>query len=43
MKERLTAQSMEVTGSTPEEFASLITSETKKRAKVIKAARIKPE
>lgn len=43
MKERLTAQGMEVAGSTPEEFASLITSETEKWAKVIKAAGIKPE
>ena len=43
MKERLTAQGMEVAGSTPEEFTSLIKSETEKWAKVIKAAGIKPE
>ncbi len=43
MKERLTAQGMEVAGSTPEEFARLIKSETEKWAKVIKAAGIKPE
>jgi tripartite-type tricarboxylate transporter receptor subunit TctC len=43
MKERLTALGMEVAGSTPEEFAGVIKSETEKWAKVIKAAGIKAE
>jgi tripartite-type tricarboxylate transporter receptor subunit TctC len=43
MKERLTAQGMEMAGSTPEEFASLIRSETEKWATVLKAAGIKAE
>ena len=43
MKERLTAQGMEVAGSTPEEFAAVIKSETEKWAKVIKSAGIKAE
>ena len=43
MKERLTTQGMEMAGSTPEEFASLIKSETEKWAKVLKAAGIKAE
>lgn len=43
MKERLTAEGAEAAGNTPEEFASLIKSDTEKWAKVIKAAGIKPE
>lgn len=43
MKERLTAEGAEAAGNTPEEFASLIQSDTEKWAKVIKAAGIKPE
>jgi tripartite-type tricarboxylate transporter receptor subunit TctC len=43
MKDRLTAEGLEVVGSTPEEFAVLIKSETTKWAAVIKAAGIKAE
>jgi len=43
MKERMTAEGLEVVGSTPEEFASYIRSETEKWTQVIKAAGIKPQ
>jgi len=43
MKERMTAEGLEVVGSTPEEFASNIRSETEKWTRVIKAAGIKPQ
>ena len=43
MKERMTAEGLEVVGSTPEEFASYIRSETDKWTQVIKAAGIKPQ
>ena len=43
MKERMTAEGLEVVGSTPEEFASYIRSETEKWTRVIKAAGIKPQ
>jgi tripartite-type tricarboxylate transporter receptor subunit TctC len=43
MKERLTAEGLEVVAGTPEEFASLIKSATTKWAAVIKAAGIKAE
>jgi tripartite-type tricarboxylate transporter receptor subunit TctC len=43
MKDRLFTIGMDVRGTTPEEFAKRISSETKKWATVIKNARIKPE
>jgi tripartite-type tricarboxylate transporter receptor subunit TctC len=43
MKERMTAEGLEVVGGTPEEFASYIRSETEKWTQVIKAAGIKPQ
>jgi len=43
MKERMTAEGLEVVGSTPEEFASYIRAETEKWTQVIKAAGIKPQ
>ena len=43
MKERLTSLGLDAVGSTPEEFAAYIKSETEKWAKVIKAMGIKPE
>jgi tripartite-type tricarboxylate transporter receptor subunit TctC len=43
MKERLNAEGAEAAGNTPEEFATLIQTETDKWAKVIKQAGIKPE
>jgi len=43
MKERMTAEGLEVVGGTPEEFASYIRSETEKWTRVIKAAGIKPQ
>ncbi len=43
LKERMTAEGLEVVGSAPEEFAEYIKSETVKWAKVIKAAGIKPQ
>jgi tripartite-type tricarboxylate transporter receptor subunit TctC len=43
MKQRLTAEGCELVRGTPEEFGSLIKSETEKWAKVVKAAGIKPE
>jgi tripartite-type tricarboxylate transporter receptor subunit TctC len=43
MKERMTAEGLEVVGSTPEEFANYIRSETEKWTQVIKAAGIKPQ
>jgi tripartite-type tricarboxylate transporter receptor subunit TctC len=43
VKERVTAEGMEIVASTPEEFASYIKSETDKWTKVIKAAGIKPQ
>jgi tripartite-type tricarboxylate transporter receptor subunit TctC len=43
MKERLAAEGAEASGTTPEEFARLIQTETEKWAKVIKQAGIKPE
>ena len=43
VKERMTAEGLEVVGGTPEEFASYIRSETDKWTKVIKAAGIKPQ
>src|SRR4051812_41873908 len=43
LKERMTAEGLEVLGSSPEEFAEYIKSETVKWAKVIKAAGIKPQ
>ncbi len=43
MKERMTAEGLEVVGGTPEEFADYIKSETQKWTKVIKAAGIKPQ
>jgi len=43
MKERLTSLGLNAVGSTPEEFAGYIKSETEKWAKVIKSMGIKPE
>ena len=43
MKERMTAEGLEVVGSTPEEFASYIRAETEKWTQVIKSAGIKPQ
>jgi len=43
MKERMTAEGLEVVGGTPEEFASYIRAETEKWTQVIKAAGIKPQ
>ena len=43
LKERMTAEGLEVVGTAPEEFAEYIKSETVKWAKVIKAAGIKPQ
>ena len=43
LKERMTAEGLEVVGGTPEEFADYIKSETEKWTKVIKAAGIKPQ
>ena len=43
MKDRLFTIGMDVRGTTPEEFANRISSETKKWATVIKNAGIKPE
>jgi tripartite-type tricarboxylate transporter receptor subunit TctC len=43
MKERLTSLGLNGVGSTPEEFAAYMKSETEKWAKVIKAMGIKPE
>jgi tripartite-type tricarboxylate transporter receptor subunit TctC len=43
MRERLFAVGMDVRGTTPEEFANRITTETQKWAKVIKTSGIKPE
>jgi tripartite-type tricarboxylate transporter receptor subunit TctC len=43
VSERLLAQGMEPTSSTPEGFAAYIRSETAKWAKVVKAAGVKPE
>jgi tripartite-type tricarboxylate transporter receptor subunit TctC len=43
MKERLNALGLDGIGSTPEEFAAYIKSETEKWAKVIKAMGIRPE
>lgn len=43
VKERVTAEGMDIVASTPEEFAGYIKSETDKWAKVIKAAGIKPQ
>jgi tripartite-type tricarboxylate transporter receptor subunit TctC len=43
MKERLTSLGLNGVGSTPEEFAVYMKSETEKWAKVIKAMGIKPE
>ena len=43
VRERLIAEGLDVIGSTPEEFASYIKSETDKWTKVIKAAGIKPQ
>jgi tripartite-type tricarboxylate transporter receptor subunit TctC len=42
-RELLGAQGSDVIGSTPEEFAAFIKSETAKWGRVIKAAGIKPE
>ena len=43
MKERMTAEGLEVVAGTPEEFAGYIRSETEKWTQVIKAAGIKPQ
>jgi tripartite-type tricarboxylate transporter receptor subunit TctC len=43
LRERMTAEGLEVVASTPEEFAAYIRSETAKWAQVIKAAGIKPQ
>ena len=43
LKQRLTAEGMEVVASTPDEFGRYIRSETEKWAKVIKAAGIKAQ
>jgi len=43
MKERLNSLGLDAVGSTPEEFAAYIKSETEKWAKVIKTMGIKPE
>jgi tripartite-type tricarboxylate transporter receptor subunit TctC len=43
VKERMTAEGLEVVGGTPEEFATYIRAETDKWTKVIKAAGIKPQ
>ena len=43
VKERITAEGMEVVASSPEEFAGYIKSETDKWTKVIKSAGIKPQ
>jgi tripartite-type tricarboxylate transporter receptor subunit TctC len=43
MKDRLFTIGRDMRGTTPEEFASRISSETKKWATVIKNAGIKPE
>ncbi len=43
MKERMSAEGLEVVAGTPEEFASYIRSETEKWTQVIKAAGIKPQ
>jgi tripartite-type tricarboxylate transporter receptor subunit TctC len=43
MKDRINMEGGEVVGSSPEDFAKHIKSETEKWAKVIKAAGIKPE
>jgi tripartite-type tricarboxylate transporter receptor subunit TctC len=43
VKERMTAEGLEVVGGTPEEFAAYIRSETDKWTKVIAAAGIKPQ
>ncbi len=43
MKERLTSLGLNTVGSTPEEFAGYINSETEKWAKVIKTMGIKPQ
>jgi len=43
LKERLTSLGLNAVGSTPEQFASYIKSETEKWAKVIKSMGIKPE
>ena len=43
MRERLSAEGTEAVGGTPEEFTTLIKTETEKWARVIRAAGIKPE
>ena len=43
LRERLTAEGLEVVAGTPEEFAAYIRAETAKWAQVIKAAGIKPQ
>jgi tripartite-type tricarboxylate transporter receptor subunit TctC len=43
VRESITAQSNEVVGGTPEEFAALIKSESAKWGAVVRAAHIKPE
>jgi tripartite-type tricarboxylate transporter receptor subunit TctC len=43
MREKITSQSNEVGGGTPEEFAALIKSESLKWSAVVKTANIKPE
>jgi tripartite-type tricarboxylate transporter receptor subunit TctC len=43
VRERLTAQGLNVVGSTPQQFAAYMKSETTKYARVIKQVGIKPE